>query len=172
MMVQEGRPGLTRRASGTRRPHVFLDSPFAQLYAQFEQLTLNSFSPPQAIVSRHRLHQLTRFVSQTRASCGRLRFPSPELAEHRLMPHQDRFGFDNEQCLAPPVPPTGPPNEQPPIRVGWVHAVHATPQNHPLLAQEAFSRRSAPRLRLVSAAAPTTTVAGLCLVQHPLFNPA
>jgi hypothetical protein len=174
MSVQEGRPGLTRRPSGRRRPHVFLDGPFAQLDAQLEQFTLDPFSTSQAIVSRHLLNQLNRFVRQARMASARLRLPSRELAEQRSMPYQDRFGFDDEGRLTPPIQPTGQPNEQTPIRVGWLHVFHATPENLQLLAQEGIFEEefTVTADRVSGSADHNGGWAELCLVQHLLFNPA
>jgi len=78
-----------------------LDGPFAQLDTQLEQFSLNPLSTPQTIISRHLLNQLDGFVSQARPSGAGLRFASPVQAEQGPMPHQDRFGFDDEQGRAP-----------------------------------------------------------------------
>jgi hypothetical protein len=56
MVVQEGGPRL-RGEMRAPLSHVFLDRAFGDVNAQFEQLSSNPFSSPQAIVQRHRLNQ-------------------------------------------------------------------------------------------------------------------
>ena len=106
LVLQKCSPCLGRWL-GLPTRHQIGHCPFGNLDSQFEQLAMNTRSPPKRVGFRYLQNKFMYFSAYSRSagsfSSG---LTAPIQLETLSMPPNDRFGLDDDQCLLPTGPKT------------------------------------------------------------------
>ena len=134
MVVQEGAPGLSRRA-GAWMAHILLDRALGDVNPQFEQFPADTLGSPLTIVAGHGFDQSDGLGRDF--GCPRSRFRSlpPEPAECLTMPAEGRIGLNKEERLFPTGSSSCEQHQEDPICPGTRCALHLTSKDDQLLSQ-------------------------------------
>ena len=112
MVFQERLPRLRRRLGPPVKNQIGHRS-LGDIDSQFNQFTVNPGSIPKRFALGHLQNKVMDFKADRRPSCSFVSgLKSPKQLETRSMPPNDRFGFDNDQCLLPIGPKTGKQNPE------------------------------------------------------------
>jgi len=96
MSLQEGAPRLRRWLMAAQ--HVFADTAFSDVDAEFEKFPMDARCTPTRILLAHLADQVSDFVGDEGSSgLPAPHLPSPEQSKAGPMPGQDRFWLDDGQ---------------------------------------------------------------------------
>jgi len=136
VVAQERRPGLPPRARGNGTAQVGLDGPLRHPDTELQELAAYPFGTPERILGRQPPDQGDGLRRERRAARPRARLPSPERAEARVVPAQQRLRLDDEEGLPPGAGPAGEQHQERAIRRRRGRALDPTAQHDQLVAQE------------------------------------
>jgi hypothetical protein len=135
VIAQEGRPRLPARPRGTGDGQIGLDGALGDVEPQRPQLAADPLGTPARVLAGHATNRGDGLRRERRTPRPGARLPSPERAEPRAAPAQQRVGLHDEEGVPPGADPPGQQDQERAVRRRDGRTPDAASQHDHLLAQ-------------------------------------